>query len=248
MEKIIIIYNPIVEIYLNELIDILFLKNYFILKENATSYVEDLIAFVENNIHSIQHKNTPQKITHFGNFYITYKTTILILLSILLFSSCKHDENSIEFTKFANLDLGNLSKESATLRADAIFMNHSQNAFNLKDITIDFSIDGKDVGTIVVKKDKVIQPNSEFTIPIKYEYATNSFLEPNHEPSGTYAVQLLGDINFTNENKEEQAAKIKYAMTYEYLTKKEIRIEKRETKKEERQKRREERKAKRQNN
>ncbi|MBK8352934.1 MAG: hypothetical protein IPL21_15120 [Saprospirales bacterium] len=174
--------------------------------------------------------------------------TILILLSILLFSSCKHDENSIEFTKFANLDLGNLSKESATLRADAIFMNHSQNAFNLKDITIDFSIDGKDVGTIVVKKDKVIQPNSEFTIPIKHEYATNSFLEPNHEPSGTYAVQLLGDINFTNENKEEQAAKIKYAMTYEYLTKKEIRIEKRETKKEERQKRREERKAKRQNN
>ena len=156
--------------------------------------------------------------------------TILILLSILLFSSCKHDENSIEFTKFANLDLGNLSKESATLRADAIFMNHSQNAFNLKDITIDFSIDGKDVGTIVVKKDKVIQPNSEFTIPIKYEYATNSFLEPNHEPSGTYAVQLLGDINFTNENKEEQAAKIKYAMTYEYLTKKEIRIEKRVTK------------------
>ena len=126
--------------------------------------------------------------------------TILILLSILLFSSCKHDENSIEFTKFANLDLGNLSKESATLRADAIFMNHSQSAFNLKDITIDFSIDGKDVGTIVVKKDKVIQPNSEFTIPIKYEYATNSFLEPNHEPSGTYAVQLLGDINFTNEN------------------------------------------------
>ena len=75
MEKIIIIYNPIVEIYLNELIDILFLKNYFILKENDTSYVEDLIAFVENNIHSIQHKNTPQKITHFGNFYITYKTT-----------------------------------------------------------------------------------------------------------------------------------------------------------------------------
>ena len=177
------------------------------------------------------------------------RKTILILFSVLLTISCKHEEKAIEFSQFANLDLGNLSKDYATLRADAIFMNHSQKAFNLKDVTLDFSIDGKDVGTIVVKKDKVIQPNSEFTIPIKYEYSTKSFLEENHEPSRTYAVQLLGDINFTNENKEEQpSAKIKYASTYEYLTKKEIRIEKRESRKEERQKKREERKAKRQNN
>ena len=75
MEKIIIIYNPSVEFFLNELIDILFIKNYFILKENATNYVADLIVFVENNIHTIQHKNTPQKLTHFGLFYINYKTT-----------------------------------------------------------------------------------------------------------------------------------------------------------------------------
>ncbi|MFN8282051.1 MAG: hypothetical protein U0U67_02500 [Chitinophagales bacterium] len=170
---------------------------------------------------------------------------LLILFTVLLFTSCKNDDKSVEFNKFVNLDLGNLSKDHAIIRADAVFMNHSQTAFNFKDVTIDFSIDGKDVGTIVVKKDKVIQPNSEFTIPIKYEYATASFLEPDHEPSGTYAVQLIGDIHFKNDKDEEASAKIKYAVTYEYLTKKEIRIEKRETKKEERQKRREERKQKR---
>ncbi|MFN8282050.1 MAG: hypothetical protein U0U67_02495 [Chitinophagales bacterium] len=75
MEKIVIIYNPSVEIYLNELIDILFQKKYFSFKENALNYVIDLIDFTENNIHSIQHKNTPQLLAHFGTFYITYKTT-----------------------------------------------------------------------------------------------------------------------------------------------------------------------------
>lgn len=173
---------------------------------------------------------------------------ILILSTILLFTSCKQDGKAIEFNKFVNIELGNLSKDNATMRADAVFMNHSQSSFNLKDVTIDFTIDGKDVGTIVVKKDKVILPNSEFTIPIKYDYATSSFLEPNHEPSGTYAVQLIGDLSYKNESGEEQpSAKIKYAMTYEYLTKKEVRIEKRETRKEERQKKREERKEKRNN-
>ena len=59
---------------LDELIYTLYTKEYFGYIEDAENYVTAIYNFVYN-IHSIQHKNTPQKITHFGNFYITYKTT-----------------------------------------------------------------------------------------------------------------------------------------------------------------------------
>ncbi len=173
---------------------------------------------------------------------------ILILLSILLFSSCKHDKNPIEFKKMDNLDLGNISKETANLKATAIFFNNSKQSYLLKDVTLDFSIDGKDIGTIVVKNELIIQPNATFSIPIKYNYETNSFINPGHDPSLNYAVEFKGEIIYTNEKgKEANTADMHYATSYEYLTKKEIRIEKRETRKEERKKRREERKEKRQN-
>lgn len=173
---------------------------------------------------------------------------IILLLSVLIFTACESDKKTIEFKKMANLDLGNLSKENATIKATAVFMNLSDEEYNLKDMVLDFTIDGKDVGTIVTKTDKIIKPKSEFSIPVQYSYETSSFVEEGHEPSSNYAVQLLGDLTLKNSKGEEVTAAVKYATTYEYLTKKEIRIEKRETKKEERQKRREERKAKRQNN
>lgn len=164
---------------------------------------------------------------------------IIILLSIFVLTSCKNDKKDIEFKKMANLDLGNLSKENATVRATAVFMNLSEEEYNLKDLVLDFTIDGKDVGTIVTKTDKIIKPKSEFSIPIQYSYETSSFLESGHEPASTYAVQLLGDLTLKNSKGDEITTAVKYAMTYEYLTKKEIRLDKRE----ERKKRREEKKA-----
>lgn len=164
---------------------------------------------------------------------------IILLLSVLIFTACESDKKTIEFKKMANLDLGNLSKGNATIRATAVFMNLSEEEYNLKDMVLDFTIDGKDVGTIVTKTDKIIKPKSEFSIPVQYSYETSSFVEEGHEPSSTYAVQLLGDLTLKNSKGEEVTAAVKYATTYEYLTKKEIRLDKRE----ERKKRRQEKKA-----
>jgi hypothetical protein len=72
-------------------------------------------------------------------------------------------------------------------------------------------------------------------------------VEAGHDPSTTYAVQINGDLNVKDKDGNEIATSLKYATTYEYQTKKEIREEKRDTRKEERQKRREERKEKRNN-
>ena len=170
------------------------------------------------------------------------KKILLILIAALAFTSCKEDRKTIEFKKIANLDLGNVSKENATLHATAVFMNFSDQEFNLKDLVLDFTVDGKDIGTIVAKSDKMIKPNSEFSVPIKYTYETRSFVEEGHDPSSTYAIQLLGSLNTKDTKNEELATNVKYASTYEYLTKKQIRLEKKESRKEERQRKRDERK------
>ncbi|MBP8192722.1 MAG: hypothetical protein KAX69_03885 [Chitinophagales bacterium] len=164
---------------------------------------------------------------------------VIILLAVFMFTSCQEDKKDIEFKKIANLNLGNLSKENAKLQGTAVFMNLSDQEYDLKDMVLDFTIDGKDVGTVVTKITKKIQPNSEFSIPIQYSYETGAFLEAGHDPASTYAIQLLGDLTLKNSKGEEITTAIKYATTYEYLTKKEIR----QDKKEERKKRREEKKA-----
>lgn len=170
---------------------------------------------------------------------------LFILLATLSFTACKNEEKTIEFKKVVNLNLGNISKENATVTATAVFMNYTDKELNLKDLVLDFTVDGKDVGTIVTKKDIVIAPKAEFSVPIKYPYETSSFKVEGHEPSTTYSVQLSGNLTAKDANNEEFTSSVKYASSYEYLTKKEIREEKRETRKEERQQKREERKHKR---
>lgn len=174
------------------------------------------------------------------------KKLLYLALTLLLFSACNKDKKSIEFKKIVNLDLGNLAKENATIRATAVFMNITDEEYHLKDLVLDFTIDGKNVGTIVSKTDKVIQPNSEFSIPIKYSYETNAFKLENHEPASTYAIQLLGDLNVKDKNGQDISTKVKFAETYEYLSNKEERIEKRENRREERKRKREERKKEKQ--
>ena len=72
-------------------------------------------------------------------------------------------------------------------------------------------------------------------------------METGHDPTTNYPLQINGDLNVKDKDGNEVTTSLKYATTYEYQTKKEIREEKRETRKEERQKRREERKEKRNN-
>ncbi len=171
------------------------------------------------------------------------KRITILLLATLALTACKTEKKTIEFKKIVNLDLGNMSKESAKIRGTAVFMNLSDEAYTLKDMVLDFTIDGKDVGTVVIKTNKVVQPNSEFSVAIQYPYETTSVVEAGHDPSSSYAVQLIGDLNAVNEQKEEISASVKFADTYKYQTPKEQRQENRDTRKEERKQRREERKA-----
>lgn len=73
MEEIEIQYLPEVEEYLNELIYLLFQKEYFGFIESAFKYIDNLTDFVEKNINNFPAKNTPSNLIELGSKYIFYK-------------------------------------------------------------------------------------------------------------------------------------------------------------------------------
>ncbi len=74
MEEINILYRPEVEMYLNELIFVLFKKKYFIYLENSILYKDKIIDFIESDIATFPSKKTPTALKNFGSRYIFYKS------------------------------------------------------------------------------------------------------------------------------------------------------------------------------
>ena len=59
---------------LEDLVFILFEKDYFSYKENAFDYVDKIIDYVTNDIHAFPHKKTPKKLSRLGSNYFFYKS------------------------------------------------------------------------------------------------------------------------------------------------------------------------------
>lgn len=74
MEKVIILYKPEVEIYLNGLIFDLFHEKYFSYLENSILYKDKIIDFIESDIATFPSKKTPAALKTFGSKYIFYKS------------------------------------------------------------------------------------------------------------------------------------------------------------------------------
>lgn len=72
MEKV-IIYLPNVELFLNELVDILFEKEYFGFKKDAVLYTIKIKIFIEENISNYPSKIPPEEFRKYGEKYIIYK-------------------------------------------------------------------------------------------------------------------------------------------------------------------------------
>jgi hypothetical protein len=66
----IIIYSKEIEFYLNDLIDILFYKDYFLYQENAEKYVLDLKNEIEKYIDVKNKFESPKKFQKYGKNYI----------------------------------------------------------------------------------------------------------------------------------------------------------------------------------
>jgi hypothetical protein len=74
VEKVIILYKPEVEIYLNGLIFDLFHEKYFSYLENSILYKDKIIDFIESDIATFPSKKTPAALKTFGSKYIFYKS------------------------------------------------------------------------------------------------------------------------------------------------------------------------------
>ncbi|NLN33572.1 MAG: hypothetical protein GX159_08255 [Flavobacteriaceae bacterium] len=71
MEK--IIYLPQVEIFLNDLVDILFEQEYFGFQNDAEIYIKKIKIFIQEKISVFPSKKTPEVLKKFGERYVTYK-------------------------------------------------------------------------------------------------------------------------------------------------------------------------------
>lgn len=70
-----IIYQPQVVEYLNELVDILYEREYFGFKESAYDYVDWILDRIAKNINTISAKIAPEYFSRYGNnlFYFSLK-------------------------------------------------------------------------------------------------------------------------------------------------------------------------------
>nr|WP_314839350.1 hypothetical protein [uncultured Flavobacterium sp.] len=71
MEK--VIFKEDILLYFDELISILFDREYFSYEKNAILYIDKIVDFITLEINSFPHKSTPQKLRHLGSNYIFYK-------------------------------------------------------------------------------------------------------------------------------------------------------------------------------
>jgi hypothetical protein len=74
LEKVNVFYKLEVEDYFNELVFNLFKENYFSYLENAITYKDKILYFIENNISIFPSRKTPIQLKDFGSTYIFYKS------------------------------------------------------------------------------------------------------------------------------------------------------------------------------
>ena len=73
MEKVKIeILTEVVD-FLNELVELLFYKEYFGFEDSAQFYVQKIYDFIENDLINFPHKLTPKNLKKFGSNYAFYR-------------------------------------------------------------------------------------------------------------------------------------------------------------------------------
>ena len=73
MEEVNIRYLPEFEYYLENLIETLFLQEYFGFEDYAQNFVARIIDYIEANLSILPSKKTPTQLRQFGSNYVFYK-------------------------------------------------------------------------------------------------------------------------------------------------------------------------------
>jgi hypothetical protein len=74
LEKIKIIFTDEASSYLDDLVEILYRKEYFEFIESAKMYVSNIYYFIRDNIKDFSSKESPTELQNLGSNYIFYKS------------------------------------------------------------------------------------------------------------------------------------------------------------------------------
>lgn len=123
-----------------------------------------------------------------------------LLLSVLLFMSCKFEE-PVEFQMIDNVEVVSIEDGMVNLSAEAIFFNPNEIKGKLKDVDIRVDLDDKTLATISHNTALPIGPKSQFTIPVNIKFAIEDvqagFLNNllNILAGNRIKLHFVGDIN-----------------------------------------------------
>ncbi|MCZ2394011.1 MAG: hypothetical protein LC105_09160 [Chitinophagales bacterium] len=138
----------------------------------------------------------------------------LLIFTLLIFTaiSCKNSESGdIIYKDTYNVQLVGLNKKTGAIKIVVGFTNQFEKTdFKLKEMDVDISIGGIDMGTYFSKNTLTIKALSELKVPIEYGINNEKLQDNNGEYSSTFVVQLNGTAIFVNEQGEEQEVKFSH--------------------------------------
>jgi LEA14-like dessication related protein len=92
---------------------------------------------------------------------------LLILISIIVFSSCDNPYEDILFVEIKNAEIIKADFSNLEITATCVLFNPNSVGLNLKNADFDVYVNGKKAATIDQNEDVVMPANSDFEFPIK---------------------------------------------------------------------------------
>lgn len=119
--------------------------------------------------------------------------------------SCNRGEDGeLSYKSTYNLNIQGLNKKRGEINALIAFENkHASQDYKLKDINLDITVDGIDIGTYYSRQTLHIKAQSELKVPLVYGVDNTKLQNGDGTFSPSFIVQLQGAATFTNAQGED---------------------------------------------
>lgn len=143
------------------------------------------------------------------------KNLFCILFLGLIVSACnRKDSEALVYKDVYSINLNGLHKKNAQLSALIAFESqYEKTNFKLKDIDVDISIDGIDIGTFYSKEPLSLKAKSQIKIPLTYSFENSKIEDEDGSSSTSYIVVLKGNASFTDDQGNQEKVSFSHKET-----------------------------------
>lgn len=143
----------------------------------------------------------------------------LLFLGLSLTACNQNDSESVSYKNVYSVNLNGINKKNAQLTASIAFGNQFEKTnFKLKEIDVDISIDGIDIGTYFSREPLTLKSKSEIKIPLLYSFESSKIQDDEGSTSSSYIVVLKGKAIFTDEQGNEEQISFTHKETVNTLS------------------------------